>query len=239
MTKDVNARIDELAHALTAALGTNLTSLVLYGSVARGDYDAKRSDVNLLLIVQDASPTALAPAGPAIARWARMGQPPPLMFAAQEWRASTDVFAMEMEEMRQAHRVLRGDDPFVGLETSPADVRHELEREARGKLAHLRAHYAACESDGRALGGLLLNSAKTFFVQFRTLLRLKGTVPPRKLDELVAATASVVGFDASALAWVLAKTSGGKAPDLKPHDPTGVRYVEAIERVVRFVDEMD
>jgi hypothetical protein len=239
MATDINARIEAFASALSASLGSNLVSLVLYGSVVRGDYDPKRSDVNLLLILNDASPSGIAPAGSAIAGWTRGGQPPPLVFSSREWRASTDVFAMEIEDMRQAHRVLRGEDPLAGLETSPADSRHELEREARGKLVHLRAHYAACQSDGRALGELLLSSAKTFFVLFRTLLRLKGTVPPRQLDELVRATAGIAGFEAQSLGWVLAKIEGHRVPELKPHDPTGVRYVEAIERVVRFVDEMD
>ncbi|HWP36264.1 MAG TPA: nucleotidyltransferase domain-containing protein [Gemmatimonadales bacterium] len=238
MAKDINARIEEFAGALASSLGSNLVSLVLYGSVVRGDYDPKRSDVNLLLILHDASPSGLTPAGSVFARWTREGQPPPLIFSAREWRASTDVFAMEIEDMRQAHRVLRGEDPFAGLETSPADIRDELEREARGKLVHLRAHYAACESDGRALGELLLSSAKTFFVLFRTLLRLKGTVPPRPLGELVRATAAIVEFDPQSLGWVLARMEGHRVPDLKPRDPTGVRYVEAIERVVRFIDEM-
>jgi hypothetical protein len=238
MAHDVAAKIDELVRALSASLGTNLVSCVLYGSAARGDFDPKRSDVNLLLILHDASPTALAPAGPAIARWARAGQAPPLIFAEREWRASTDVFAMEIEEIRHAHRVLAGGDPFAKLGTAPADLRHELEREARGKLVHLRAHYAATAFDGKTLGEFLLGSAKTFFVLFRTLLRLTGTVPPRELEELVGATAKIVGFDAGAFAWVLARMHARPVPALKPHDSVGVRYVEAIERVVRFIDEM-
>jgi len=233
-------QLDELAAELDRATGDNLVSLVLYGSAARGNYDPKRSDVNLLLIVRDAGPEALQPLGGLVGRWTKKaGQPPPLIFSEAEWLASTDVFAMEIEDMRQAHRVLRGADPFAGLETSPADLRTELEREARGKLLQLRSEFAATEADGRALGDLLETSAGTFFVLFRALLRLKGTVPARKADELVAQTATLVGFGQDAFQWPLARLAGHSARRLEAHDKAGAQYLSAIARFVTFMDEMD
>lgn len=239
MPRDPMAKVEELATQVERAMGDNLASLVLYGSAARGDFDPKRSDLNLLLIVHDPSPAALRPLGPVIGKWATAGQPPPLIFSQRDWEASRDVFPMELEDMRQAHRVLRGEDPFRGLETSPADLRDELEREARGKLIHLRSEYTATESDGRAVGGMLLASAKAFFVLFRAVVRLKGHVPPKQPAELVRLTAQVAGLDAGAFNWVLGRMAGQKVPNLQPYDPIGERYLEAIERVVRFVDEMD
>lgn len=239
MPRDPVAKVEELAAQVERTMGDNLRSLVLYGSAARGDFDPKRSDFNLLLIVREASPAALRPLGSAIGKWAAAGQPPPLILTTHDWETCTDVFPMELEDMRQAHRLLRGEDPFPGMETSPADLRDELEREARGKLIHLRAEYAATEADGRALGELLLASAKAFFVLFRAVVRLQGHVPPRQPAELVRLTAHAAGVDASAFDWVLARTAGQKVPGLQPYDPIGERYLEAIERVVRFVDEMD
>ncbi len=239
MPRDPVAKVEELATQVERAMGDNLTSLVLYGSAARGDFDPQRSDINLLLIVRDASPGALRPLGSVIGKWAAAGQPPPLILTPRDWEASTDVFPMELEDMRQVHRLLRGENPFRGLETSPADLRDELEREARGKLIHLRAEYAATEADGWALGGLLLASAKAFFVLFRAVVRLKGHVPPKQPAELVRLTAQVAGLDTIAFDWVLGRMAGQKVPNLQPYDPVGERYLEAIEQVVRFVDEMD
>src|SRR5688572_12601068 len=112
MARDPVAQVEELAAQVERAVGENLASLVLYGSAARGDFDPKLSDVNLLLIVGDASPSALRPLGPVIGKWASAGQPPPLIFSRRDWETSSDVFPMELEDMRQAHRVLRGEDPF-------------------------------------------------------------------------------------------------------------------------------
>jgi hypothetical protein len=238
MAKDWNAQLETLATGLEQALGKDLVSLVLYGSAARGDFRPERSDVNLLLILADAQPARLRAIGPAVHAWVKAGHPPPLIFSQPGWRGSTDVFPMEIEDMRQAHRVLRGQDPFAGLNTSPADLRQELEREALGKLLQLRAEYVASGPHPRALAALLVNSAATFFVLFRALLRLRGTAPPAAPADLVQAAARVAGFDPAAFDWVLDRIAGRKTRELEQFDPVAERYLAAVERLAQFVDEM-
>lgn len=235
---DLNATIESIAAQIERAAGDNLAALVVRGSAARGDHDGKRSDVNLVLILKDTSATSLRPLGEVVAKWVKSGQPPPVIFSERGWRDSTDVFPIELEDMREAHRLLRGDDPFDGMTTKSEHIRHELEREARGKLVQLRAEYVAVASNGKWLGGLLLSSAKTFFVLFRALVRSGGQDVPQSNRELVAATAEVVGFDAGAMDWVLARLSGDKRPDLTAHDAVATRYLEAIEDFVDHVDKM-
>ena len=238
MAKDINTTLETFAAAVELAAGENLVSLILRGSAARGDYDGKRSDLNLVIVLRDASASALRPLGEAVAKWVKSGQPPPVIFSAAGWQASTDVFPIELEDMREAHRVVRGDDPFDGITTQPEHIRHELEREARGKLIQLRAEYVAVEANGKWLGGLLLGSAKTFFVLFRALVRCKGEEVPVDTRGLVTAAAEIAGFDTAAFDWVLARLAGEKHTDLGAYDPAGARYLDAIETFVNFVDQM-
>lgn len=239
MTKDWNTQLEAFAGNLALALGQDLVSLVLYGSAARGDFSPDRSDLNLLLILADASPARLRPIGPAVHAWVKAGHPPPLIFSQQGWHASTDVFPLEVEDMRQAHRVLRGQDPFLGLNTSPVDLRYQLEREVLGKLLQLRAEYVASGPHPKALSALLANSAATFFVLFRAVLRLRGSVVPTTPGELVKAAAQVAGFDPTAFDWVLERLAGRKVRELERFDPIAERYLSAIERLAVFVDEID
>lgn len=234
---DLNATMESIAARIERAAGDNLAALLVRGSAARGDHDGKRSDVNLVLILKDTSATSLRPLGEAVAKWVKSGQPPPVIFSERGWRDSTDVFPIELEDMREAHLLLRGDDPFDGITTKPEHIRHELEREARGKLLQLRAEYVAVASNGKWLGGLLLSSAKTFFVLFRALVRRKGEEVQQQHD-LVATTADTVGFDADVFDWILARLAGEKRPDLAAHDALGARYLEAIEQFVDYVDKM-
>ncbi|MBI4541729.1 MAG: hypothetical protein HY705_01730 [Gemmatimonadetes bacterium] len=194
--------------------------------------------MNLLLIVGDASAAALRPVAPAIAAWVKTGQPAPLIFSESEWLASADVFPIEIEDMREAHRLLGGRDPFESVRTERSDLRQELEREIRSKLLRLRTEYAAAAPSGKALGELLENSAGTFFVLFRAVARVVGKVPPAEPAALVAEVAAAAGMDPAAFDWVLGRLAGRKVPALAPYDPAGGRYMDAIERLARFVDQM-
>lgn len=236
MAADKKPTLEQFTARLEAALGENLVALVLFGSAARGTQVEGRSDLNLLLIVKDASVALLHAATPVVADWTKAGEPPPLIFAESEWRASADVFPIEIEDMREAHRVLAGRDVFDGVVTRKADLRQELEREVRGKVLRLRTEYAAAAADGKALGRLLVHSAGTFFILFRAALRLTGGAPPAGNAALVRETAAAAGLEASAFDWVLGTLDGTQAKPLEPYDPIAARYVDALERLAEFVD---
>jgi predicted nucleotidyltransferase len=233
--QDLDQRLEAFAADLERAAGDNLRSLVLYGSAARGNA-GPGSDVNLLLLLGDASAAALRPLGPAVRQWVKSGEPPPLIFSEASWRASADVFPIEVEDVRLHHRVLRGVDPVRDLATSRDDLRRELEREARGKLIQLSAHYAAAAPDGKALGHLIAASCKAFLVLFRAGLRLAGRDTPAANDAVARETAALCGFAAGALAWPLARLAGGKAPELAPYDPIAAEFFDAVTAFVTFVD---
>lgn len=236
MAKDVTARIEPFAKRLETSLGENLISLTLYGSAARDYHVGERSDVNLLLIVRNASTSSLRDASEPLAEWMRAGETPPLIFSDEDWRASADVFPIEVEDMREAHRVIRGTDPLQGITTDRAHLRQQLEREVRGKLLHLRTEFVAVAGDPKLLGRLLQNSLSTFLVLFRATLRLSGVKPPLETPAVVRETARAAGFSAAPFEWALAARSGVAPAPLKAFDPLGAQYVDAIEQLARFVN---
>lgn len=229
--------LERFAERLESALGADLVAAILYGSAARGTYVKGRSDLNVLIILRDASADALKPAAAILADWTKSGEPAPLVFGEAEWKASADVFPIEIEDMREAHRLVRGRDVFAGLTTTRADLRRELEREVRGKLLRLRTEYASAAPSGKALGRLLVASASTFLTLLRATLRLAGQTPPSQPAALVKAAATVAGLDDTAFEWVVARLEGKAMRTLEAFDPAAARYVDAIERLARFVDE--
>ncbi len=239
MAGSARPNLEQFASRLEAALGDNLVALLLFGSAARGTQVEGRSDLNLLVIVKDASVARLHEATPLLAEWAKAGEPAPLVFAEAEWRASADVFPIEIEDMREAHRVLAGRDPFQGVATRRADLRRELEHELRGKVLRLRTEYAAAAADGQALGRLLVHSAGTFFVLFRATLRLLGGAPPAGHDALGKETAAAAGLDVAAFDWVLAALGSKEAKPLAAYDPVAGKYVDAMESLADFVDRLE
>ncbi len=232
---DLERRLERFATAVADASGDNLVALVLYGSAAAGQYTS-RSDVNLLLVLRDASAAGLRPLGAAFRDWVRSGERAPLVFSEGGWRAAADVFPIEIEDIRARHRILRGADPVADLRTSPDHLRHQLEREARTLLIQLGASYAAAAGDGTALTAVVADSLGSVLALFRSLLRLRGTGVPEDAPALVAATAAVAGFDPASFAWPVAQRAVARPARLAAYDPVAARYLDAVQAFVDFVD---
>lgn len=236
MAIEPKAEVERLGAALSAALEDNLVSFCLYGPAVRHDVPQAKRELTTLLVLRDVSPDALQPMHGAVADWTKRGNPPPLIFSERGWRDSTDVFPIEVEDMREAHLLVRGGSPFDGMTTSRDDLRTELERELRGKLLQLRTEYVAAAPDGKALDGLLIQSLGTFFILFRAVLRLVGQDPPQQREPLMRATAEATHLDAEAFEWPLARMAGQRVRKLAADDPVASRYLEQLERLAQFVD---
>jgi hypothetical protein len=231
--------IEQFAHDLTQALGDRLVTLLLYGSAARGLYVPDRSDLNTLLICDRADADLFARLATPVARWVKGGQPAPIILTAQEWRDATDAFPIEYEDMREAHRLLAGRDPWAGITVDREHVRRQLEHELMGKLVQARRAYAALQGEPKRLGRVLVESAGGFLAMLRAALRLAGHAPPPAAEQVVQTAGATIGFDAAALAPLVAHVSGGSELHVKAGDPLPAAYVAALAATAAYVHRME
>ena len=210
-------------------------SAVLYGSAARGDWIAGRSDVNLMLVVEDASPGALRQLAPALAAWHKRGLTPPLIIGRGEWQRAADVFPIEITDMRLAYRVLRGLDPVGDVVVEPGELRRALESELRGKLVRLRQAYVRFGDVAVTLGGFATSSVPALLVLLRCTNVLLGRAAGENPKETMAALAVELGPEADAIVEI-----AGHRRDSKWQCPpaTFARYLEAVSRTVDLVDHL-
>jgi predicted nucleotidyltransferase len=208
-------------------------SALLYGSAVRGDWIATRSDVNLLLVMDDASPDALRRLAGAVSEWHRAGHTAPLIIGREEWQRSVDVFPIEMTDMRLAYRVLVGPDPLADVQVAPSDLRRALESELRGKLVRLRQAYVRFGESMVTLGGFATASVGQLLVLFRCTGALLARPMGTTAAETVAQLADVLGDEAA----VVTEIAGHRA-DPEWHCPpaTFARYLEVVRRAVEFID---
>lgn len=228
--------IDEFVKRVREAGGTNVESVILFGSAVAGDFHEGLSNLNLLCILGDSSFKALQALSPAAKWWEKQKQPPPLCMTKQELLRSTDVFTIELLDMQQHHRVLFGDDMLQGLQI-PMDLhRVQVEYELREKLILLRQHVLLTSEDDSRLWDLLLRSAPSFSTLFRHALIALGDGTHIGRHEAVHALAKRLGFDASALSVVLDVRE--RKADRKKIDVRDLasRYLASIELVAGAVD---
>jgi len=231
-------KISDFVSRLRAAAGTNLESVILFGSAAAGDFHPEFSNVNLFCVIRDSSFAALQALAPAVKWWDTQKQPPPLFMTHDEIKRSVDVFTIELIDMQQHHRVLFGEDVLQGL-SIPANLhRIQVEYELREKLALLRQHLLLASGNDSRLWELLLRSVSSFATLFRHAVIVLGHTAPAGKREAVQVLSKQIGFDASGILQVLDIRE--KKSDRKQFSVTDVfsRYLAALEQVTAAVDKM-
>jgi hypothetical protein len=231
-------QINEFLGRLRQAAGENLESVILYGSAAGGEFHPEFSNVNLLCILRESSFARLSALAPAVAWWNRHKHPAPLLLTRQELERSADVFAIELLDMQQRHRVLFGDDPLPGLRIPMNRHRAQVEYELREKLILLRERVLLAAGNQNRLWDLLLGSLPSFATLFRhALIALGGpAVDSRRagLEEL----SHRIPFDASAFGQLLDIRERRRARHQFDLTDTFTRYLAAIEQVAAALDTM-
>lgn len=229
--------LEKMVAGLKSALGSRLHSVVLYGSAARGDFHAKTSDLNLLIVVADLEPATLEALGKPVRHWERRGQPSPRFFSPAIIADAADVFPIEFLDISRSHVVLHGTDPFESLEIHRDHLRLQAERELREKMMRLREGYIESHDRPRDLRRLLTGSYTTFVALFRGCLHLLGGDVPVHNSEVVSAFCARAGLDPSAFDAVDRLKRGQKPEDdLKT---IFARYHAELTRAVGAVDRFE
>ena len=229
--------LDELTTQLAKLFGKDLRAVVLYGSAAAGEHVPKRSDYNVLVLVDTLSVEQLRAAGATVRAWQESGNPPPLVLTTQEWRSSADIFPMEYADVLERHRVLHGTLPLEGVSVASADLRLELEHEAMGGVLQLRRAIMATASDPARQLELLESAVSPMMVLFRSVLRLARVQPPSDSLALVREVAARAGFDAEPFVRVVGHVRGAGAR-LHKGDAAELlsAWLRGAERLVTYLD---
>jgi predicted nucleotidyltransferase len=231
-----NMSLEQLVEQLRAAYGPDLRSVVLYGSAAAGEHIAKRSDYNVLVLVDSLSTQKLRAAAAVAQAWAEAGNPAPMTLTTREWRSSADVFAMEYADILERHKILYGESPFDGIRVDLADLRLQLEHEAMGKLLRLRQGVLAAGGDGRRQLELLAASLSAIMVIFRAVVRLHGETPPTDNVALGKQVAGYAGFDPSPFERVVRHVRGEQKIAADDAGTVLGGYMEGMDRLVEHLD---
>jgi predicted nucleotidyltransferase len=234
MRATVSRIVDPFLSEADRVLGSGY-SAVLYGSSARDDFIPGRSDINLMLVLDQVDPAVLRTLGRAFAAWRKGSHEPPLVWSRSEWERASDAFPVEITDMQLSYQVLRGADPVRGVRVDRGDLRKALEREFRGKLLRLRQGYASHAPDPRALGMLALQSAATILVLLRGLLSLIGKPVPSDPSQLASAAATAVGFETDHLLHVVRHRA---EREWRCGATEFENYMEAVEQAARFLDQL-
>jgi predicted nucleotidyltransferase len=229
-------KLTEMVRRLQEAAGENLQSLVLYGSAARGDFHEHKSDLNLLCVLKSAKATELSRIASVIHWWSgQLHEPPPRVFTREELTRSADVFAIELLDIGQNHRVLFGEDPIADIEVPMNLHRVQVEHELRTALQKLRMHFLRFSDNEAELREVYAKSISSVTTLLRHFLIVLGESSSSDASEVFHRIAELTGADAGAFAL---------GRELRDNHPVSEitraygKYLEAVENVIHALDAL-
>jgi len=211
----VRRALDDLIEELEPS-APELFALAVYGSLARGTFRDGESDVNLAVVLTNASPNVLASLrGPMRKAW-RAARVEPLVFTRAELPRIADAFPIKIFDIRQHHDLILGSEPFSELEIKWSEVRARVEQELRNHLLRLRRTWLFADHDARALAPPLVRSANSLLFELEALLWLKGEeLRGLSVDQIFARAARAFDLDRAVFEELLAYRHGRRPVDLE------------------------
>lgn len=216
--------------------GDALDGVLLYGSAVRGEFLPGRSNLNVVLIVKSARADQLKKYGAVHRRWAKEQVVVPLFVTQADLPAMSLVFPLEYLEIQEQHRLLAGQDPFVGFKVDQRHLLAEVLQSLRGNLLRVRQRFIEGGGTEEAITILLPLSLTAILPVLRGVQRLLGR-PVLSLGEpLLKEFETFLSIDLSGLrdAWLLKR--GQISPGQKEIPRLMERYLESLERLVQAVE---
>ena len=230
--------LNELVKRLQEAYGGDLVSVVLYGSAASGDQQAKFSDLNVIAVLKEVGVAELRKGDKAIQWWIKQKQPAPLLISVEEARNSHDAFPIEFLDIQQSHRVLHGEDLFSQIEVSRTNHRRQVEHELRSSLLRLRQRYLSAHPKENDVVQLMAKSLPTIATLARHALILASAAAPARKREVLEAAAERFGLDPAPLRAVLGVREGTEKLTGERVHTLFAAYLEQVQKLAQGVDRL-
>ena len=235
---NLNQVLQQVTAETQNALGENLVSLVLYGSRAREDATAK-SDVNLLIVLRDASVSQLEPLLKLVPGWIKQGVTAPVILEQEDLTRSLDTFALEFLEMAAARKVLAGVDPFADFTPDWQAVRWDLEEEAREKTVALQRRWLASGGKAKYLRAIIAETVPGFLPLLRGTLHLQQrSMNPIPTPKLFDGSLEWPGFNPQIWRKLWETAKGMQSPSSTDVTQLMKDYLAQTQALVRHIDRL-
>ncbi len=232
----VKSTIDDFTKKLWDVYGDDLISIILYGSVARGEFIAKHSNINLLVILKDTSLDSLSKISKII-NAPRFRTLNPFFFAEEYMARSTDVFPIEFLDMKENYLLIYGKDALEDIRIDTRNLRFQCEHELKAKLINIKRLYLRARGE-RELKNIMFQSFTSLVHLLRNLIRLKGKIPSCAKEEFIKEISREFDIDDSVFDKIYAAKKGNIKLSYKDADALFYDFVKELEKAANIVDKI-
>jgi hypothetical protein len=232
LLEDIQKLLKSYVKDVVKAYGNELEGIILYGSAVRGEFLLGLSNLNVLLILSSYDLSVLKQYDSLHKRWSKEHVVVPLFLTTADLKSASTAFPLEYQDILDCHRLLWGQDPFVGLKVDSRYLAAEVVQGLRGNLFRLRQRLVEGRSTEEAITILLPLSITALLPVLRGLQRLLDRPVVAHGEPLLKDIESHLEVDLSGLRDALALKRGHISPGQKEIPRLMDRYLESLTRLV-------
>ncbi len=221
---------------LVKAFANQLEAVLLYGSAVRGEFLPGRSNLNVMLFLWSYEVALLKKYTGIHKRWSKEQIVVPLFLTTADLQSAATVFPLEYQDILDWHRLLWGQDPFVGFKVDTRHLAGEVLQGMRGNLLRVRQRLVEGGGTEEAMTILLPLSITALFPVLRGAQRLWGRPVLSHGEPLLKDVEAHLGIDLAGLRDALLLKRGGISPGPKEVPRMMDRYLESLTQLVAAVE---
>ncbi|MGA1844387.1 MAG: hypothetical protein ACMUIS_07475 [bacterium] len=236
----VREHVVPFCHHILQSFPGRICSICLYGSAAVGDYIHKRSNINLMIMIDALHLEDLQTLLHLMKRARKKGIAAPLLLTPEHIATSTDAFPIEFLDMKEKHVNLYGTDPFIDLDIDLKNLRLQCEQQIKGKLIRLRQSYMELGLKKRPLAALLTASLTSLLPVLRNTIRLVQPTqqPPRSNEEIILRACKDFQLDNEVFLDILKLKKGHTKPDMGMITCIFEGYLDNLTTLAKHIDQI-
>jgi predicted nucleotidyltransferase len=200
LSPSLQSRVETFVADVKASAGSALYSVLVFGSAARGGFDEGRSDIDVVIVLADASRKHLDALSNTLVSARNAARIECVILGKDEIPRAADVFPLFYDDIRAHHVLLFGEDPFSSLHISNAHRRLRIEQELREAQIRLRRAVVDGMGNPRSLGGAVTRKLRQIRGAAHALLALHGETVPDDLTSVLARASERWKVDTASLA---------------------------------------
>ena len=191
--------LQHLVQRLREVGGENLVGVAVYGVPARPRAGAKNREINLLVVLNNASLPALLPLAAILTSAQRQSQVVSVVVTPADLRAEAQLFPGRILEIRRSHRLLHGDVVLDRLEIAPHGLRFAALQDLKNLEDRLRHRIVNHGTDPDLLWSGLVQSLPRLASILETALHARHANLPAERAEVLRLAGMELGIDPARL----------------------------------------
>ena len=233
---EVDRTLERLVRQLREAAGSNLRGIALYGSLAKGRYTPGISDINVLVVVADASLPSLLPLSPILTLALREEHVVPFVVTPADLMVSAVLLPVKILDIQLWHRLLWGDIHIAHIEVQPEALRLRSLQELKSMELRMRLRIVERGDDPDVLWRGLVRNLPKLTVTLEVLLRSRGIEVPVARADVLRQAAEKLGLPVERIEPIAVLRRNDRRPDDETVRQLLAVYLEDLAEICHQVE---